>query len=80
MLTVLHISFPSFCFKYKWPYWPDSTKEVKILINSMYNEHLDDEVEPERLAAQYFCKIPNTAKLELRGGRGGKEKTQLAGG
>ena len=64
--TVLHISFPSFHFKYKWPYWPDWIKEVKISIKSMYKEHLDDEVEPEELAAQYSYKIPKIATLEWR--------------
>ena len=64
--TVLHISFPSLCFKCKWPYWLSWVKEAGISIKSISKEHLDDEVEIEELVARYSYKSPNIAKAELR--------------
>ena len=43
--TVSHIGFPSLYSKYKWPNWPSWVKKAEASINSIHEEHLDDEVE-----------------------------------
>ena len=50
--TIFHIGFPSLHFKYKWPHCPCWVKEAKVSIENIGKEHLDDEVETEKLAAR----------------------------